>query len=160
MLMPVLNEVVDAPQRSSDPARARIGFLVNPIAGLGGRTGLKGTDEPDSVERALALGAVPQVGARASAALGQLCASWWAQPPGPLFFTVSGPMGAAAGGVGLEVETIEEAPITASTTTDVHRAAPAVYGSVWICWGLQAVMRPPGASTPPSRSWWSGSQPE
>lgn len=43
----------------------RIAFIVNPIAGLGGRVGLKGTD--GVVDRALAAGAQPLAGARARA---------------------------------------------------------------------------------------------
>lgn len=48
----------------------RIGFVINPIAGMGGRVGLKGTD--DVVEKARALGAEPVAPERARAALTEL----------------------------------------------------------------------------------------
>ena len=46
-------------------SRRRIGFIVNPLAGIGGRVGLKGSDGADVVERALELGAVPSANLRA-----------------------------------------------------------------------------------------------
>lgn len=43
----------------------RIGFLVNPIAGIGGRVGLKGSDGEEIQEKAQKLGAKPEAGKRA-----------------------------------------------------------------------------------------------
>jgi len=44
--------------------RTRIGVLVNPIAGLGGRVGLKGSDAPEIVARARAAGIEPAAPSR------------------------------------------------------------------------------------------------
>ena len=69
----------------------RIGLVVNPIAGLGGRVGLKGTDGAEVVVRALALGAIPAAGARAARTLEQLRAD---APEGSIELLVApGPMG-------------------------------------------------------------------
>ena len=72
----------------------RVGFVVNPIAGLGGRVGLKGTD--DVVDLALARGAVPRAGERAIETLEALRQELRGGSPAPSFdwVTCSGSMGA------------------------------------------------------------------
>ena len=47
----------------------RFGLIVNPVAGIGGTVGLKGSDGADVQKKALALGAVPQSLSRAIQAL-------------------------------------------------------------------------------------------
>lgn len=67
----------------------RIGFLINPVAGMGGAVGLKGTD--GNVEEARHLGASPQAGNRAHIPLVLL-----AKKAGTSFLTCSGRMGEEA----------------------------------------------------------------
>lgn len=69
----------------------RIGLIVNPIAGMGGKVGLKGTDGA-IVDAARALGAVPQASGKAARALRRLA------PVEDRFemLTCPGEMGAAA----------------------------------------------------------------
>ncbi|MDP5185732.1 ATP-NAD kinase family protein [Alishewanella sp. SMS8] len=50
--------------------RFRLGLIINPLAGLGGSVGLKGSDQ--LAEQALALGATPMAGERARVCLEQL----------------------------------------------------------------------------------------
>ena len=47
----------------------KIGFIVNPVAGIGGRVGLKGSDGLAALQKALELGAEPESGKKALAAL-------------------------------------------------------------------------------------------
>ena len=50
----------------------RIGLIVNPIAGMGGRVGLKGSDGKETLELAKKLGAVPECPGKAVTALKQI----------------------------------------------------------------------------------------
>ena len=68
----------------------RIGFVVNPIAGMGGSVGLKGTDGPKTVERARQRGAQPVAGNRALRAISVLGAG----AAGVSWQTANGAMGA------------------------------------------------------------------
>lgn len=72
----------------------RLGLLVNPIAGMGGRVGLKGTD--DVVERAVALGAEPTAHVKATEMLCELreLATTTSHPIHVEWLTCSGAMGA------------------------------------------------------------------
>ncbi|WP_281645246.1 ATP-NAD kinase family protein [Parendozoicomonas sp. Alg238-R29] len=49
-----------------------IGLIINPLAGIGGSVGLKGSDGEDTVTKALAMGAVPKAEKRAQTALEKL----------------------------------------------------------------------------------------
>jgi predicted polyphosphate/ATP-dependent NAD kinase len=69
----------------------KIGFLVNPLAGIGGSVALKGSDGSDIVEQALSRGAIPQAGVRALAALQEVSVD--DLPPGISILTAGGDMG-------------------------------------------------------------------
>lgn len=76
-----------------------IGLLVNPIAGMGGAVGLKGTDGAAILAQARRLGASPRAGERATAALRALAGEARAVE----LVTAPGPMGEdAARAAGLE----------------------------------------------------------
>lgn len=67
----------------------KIGFLVNPVAGMGGAVALKGTDGEETLRRALELGATPKAGARAAEAVRIFAEA----AEGHQFFAPSGVMG-------------------------------------------------------------------
>lgn len=113
------------PLASRAADRSRVGLLVNPIAGLGGRVGLKGTDGADTAAMALARGAVPEAGARAAAALRRLIAAWPAGRPPPVVLVPGGAMGEDSGReAGVAVRVVGPAPGPGPTSAaDTHRLA-------------------------------------
>jgi len=50
----------------------KIGFIINPVAGLGGSVGLKGSDSEEIIECALKMGAIPRANERAAVTLKEL----------------------------------------------------------------------------------------
>ena len=98
----------------------RVGILVNPIAGVGGRVGLAGSDGAEIVAEALARGAIPRANDLAVGALEEFRAKWAAARPTPVLLAAPGDMGVGAarraGFAPLVVWTIGEGPTTAADT--------------------------------------------
>ncbi|MFQ6052956.1 MAG: ATP-NAD kinase family protein [Candidatus Bathyarchaeia archaeon] len=98
----------------------RIGLIVNPIAGMGGRVGLKGTDGEETLKEAMARGAEPTAPRRASEALSGLVGvrdeiEW---------LTWSGEMGEGPlRSVGLTCEVVGRAEGDRTTAEDTKEAA-------------------------------------
>jgi len=98
-----------------------VGLLVNPVAGMGGAVGLKGSDGEETQRRALEMGATRVSPGRAVAALTVLKAAL----PGVTFYTYPGPMGEdECRGAGVDAKVIGETG-EATTADDTRRAAMA-----------------------------------
>ena len=97
----------------------RLGLIVNPVAGLGGSVGLKGTDGELAAE-ARALGAVPLAEARAATALSQLAGLRNKLS----VLTCSGAMGEAAARLsGIEPTVVYRPKASATTAADSRAGA-------------------------------------
>ena len=98
----------------------KLGLIVNPIAGMGGSVGLKGTDGRKVIRQARTLGAVPRAPARATAALEELVRL------GAEFelLTCTGAMGEASALACHLTPTVVYRPASVETTAeDTRRAA-------------------------------------
>ncbi len=104
-------------------AARKIGLIVNPIAGMGGSTALKGTDGGATLARARELGAEPLAPARARRALARLAADAGKTP----ILAAPGCMGAdVAKAAGFEVELIDGEATAETSAEDTRRAAVAL----------------------------------
>ena len=104
----------------SDSPRPRVGFVVNPIAGIGGAVALKGSDGDELVDRARRLGGTSPAAVRARAVLEAL------RDVDTLFDLLTGPadMGAAHVPRGLvRHEIVGGPPGEPSTAADTVRVA-------------------------------------
>ncbi|MGI9616357.1 MAG: ATP-NAD kinase family protein [Acidimicrobiales bacterium] len=109
------------------PERRRVGFVVNPIAGMGGRVGLKGTD--DAVAAAVERGAEPTAHLRADQTLQELRTlldvgrSEAARATEIEWLTCTGPMGAnPLRCAGFDRLTICYEPSTTTSAIDTKQA--------------------------------------
>ena len=99
----------------------RLGLIVNPIAGMGGKVGLKGTDGPEILERAIKLGAIPVAPQRTVEALRALHTR--VTPPIELV-TCSQKMGEeSAKEAGFSPEVVHRTPSQHTTSDDTKRTA-------------------------------------
>jgi predicted polyphosphate/ATP-dependent NAD kinase len=106
-------------------AGKKLGLIVNPIAGIGGRVGLKGSDGLEIQQQALALGAVSLAQERTAAALEVL----YPQAAGLEILTPPGEMGEAVAqkcGFFPHPLPIPQKDGGVTTADDTHRAAQAM----------------------------------
>jgi predicted polyphosphate/ATP-dependent NAD kinase len=98
----------------------KLGLIVNPIAGMGGRCGLKGTDGVEILARARSLGGIPEAPERAATALRQV-----AHLKSDIeVVTVSGDMGETeAVAAGFEPVVLLSTDSSTTTSLDTRRAA-------------------------------------
>ena len=98
----------------------RLGLIVNPIAGMGGRVGLKGSDGSETLRRAKELGATETSPARASEALKHIVSI----KDQVELFTYPGEMGEdEARSVGFEPKVIGAIKVNETTSADTRVAA-------------------------------------
>jgi predicted polyphosphate/ATP-dependent NAD kinase len=112
--------IFDESQPAKSPKTFRIGFLINPIAGMGGRVGLKGTDG-EAVQKAKALGAKPVAVTRAHTFLHRLKSELADLRQNLTLITCHGAMGSEiALNYDLQVELTSHKPTEKTTAEDTN----------------------------------------
>lgn len=102
----------------------KIGLIINPVAGIGGKVGLKGSDGAEIQARARALGAVPESNEKAGITLRML-----KQEEGQFeLYTYPKEMGAdAARAAGLDAKLIGDIMLEGTRPADTIKAAKEMY---------------------------------
>jgi predicted polyphosphate/ATP-dependent NAD kinase len=99
----------------------KIGFVINPLAGIGGSVALKGSDGQEIVQQALARGALPQAQLRAKSALGKVKSWTTSSSDTTIFFTASKDMGEdVLHSLGIDCESIYSADAVTSAEDTKH----------------------------------------
>lgn len=99
----------------------KIGFVINPLAGIGGSVALKGSDGQEIVQQALARGALPQAQLRAKSALKKVKSWTTSSSDTTTFFTASKDMGEdVLHSLGLDFESIYSADVETSAVDTKH----------------------------------------
>ena len=99
----------------------KIGFVINPLAGIGGSVALKGSDGQEIVQQALARGALPQAQLRAKSALEKVKSWTTSSSDTTTFFTASKEMGEdVLDSLGIDCEFIYSADAATSATDTKH----------------------------------------
>ena len=101
----------------------KLGFIINPIAGIGGSVALKGSDGDGITEKALALGAIAKANDRASLAL-EILLPFKDQI---IIYTASGLMGEqCAKALGFNVEVVYTSKSTKTSAEDTYKTLNAL----------------------------------
>lgn len=109
-----------------DEEAKRIGLIINPMAGIGGRVGLKGSDGEAIQQRAIELGATPEAELRAKSTLQELIL----MHPNLEVITAPSEMGAAAASkCGYEPLVISKIDPGKTTAQDTRKAAQTMLAS-------------------------------
>jgi len=109
-----------------DTVTATIGVVVNPVAGIGGPAGLKGSDGAAVQAAARERGATERAGTRAAAALAVIARAH----PGAPILTVAGPMGEnAVRSAGLTPVIVHRPSSTSTDGDDTTRSVEALAGA-------------------------------
>ncbi len=99
----------------------KIGFVINPLAGIGGSVALKGSDGQEIVQQALARGALPQAQLRAKSALEKVKSWTTSSSDTTTFFTASKGMGEdVLHSLGIDCESIYSADAVTSPIDTKH----------------------------------------
>jgi predicted polyphosphate/ATP-dependent NAD kinase len=111
--------IEDASKRGNSGGRIAVGLVVNPIAGMGGAVGLKGTDGPEILARGIARGATPMASARARRTLKAIAAAGARLR----IETPAAPLGQQTmEGLGLDVRVLGNATDRPTTAADTRAA--------------------------------------
>ena len=106
--------------------KKKAGLIVNPIAGMGGKVGLKGTDGAEILKKAILIGATPEAPGRAIRALERLKGL----QEDLHLLTCPGKMGEhEIAGFGFEHTVLGSAPPGATTAEDTEQAAKEMVAS-------------------------------